>query len=561
MRHLILTLSGALLIAACISQAGDIELVIEATQLHALDPRLFGQFLERPFSTETGPESLVDTNGDLPEPIVTALAGMHAPVVRFPAGTDVDFTDWTYLIDRAPGRASVQRVPTHGRDPELLVSARFGWHAYDRLAKRMGWETIAAVNLLDGLAKRKPLAEAALHAAGLIAYLNAPLGATLPAGMPDWPAIRAANGHPEPFAVRYVQLGNEWFMPFYKEGVKAACGNLTPEQTGAWYAEVLRAHVAAIRAVDPQIEIIIDANGRAGAYFLPDPVLRKEVRWVAIHAYAPQDTTHGLTKTKVTVATNDLAAGDVSAAEFWQAWTAMPGVCDAVGQNQAFGAERLDLPRALGYRVAVTEWNWNCWGTNSLPTEALAHLHRAAGIGAAQFIHGLFRRGDLIGMAVQSMMLGTQWAIAAVKVRSDGQLIRCPQGQMSGFYRAHHGPMLLQSRLSGAAIAPGTLTIGWAFAQPAVAQIDALATGGNGHYIAHLVNRGTVPLTVVIRTPATAGSATVHRLLPCESEKPDALSWFTEDAVSVAVRDGICRVEMPGMAVIAVDIAPDSKGL
>ena len=47
------------------------------------------------------------------------------------------------------------------------------------------------------------------HIAGLVAYCNAPLGAKLPKGMPDWPAVRAKNGHPEPYNVRIWEIGNE----------------------------------------------------------------------------------------------------------------------------------------------------------------------------------------------------------------------------------------------------------------------------------------------------------------------------------------------------------------
>ncbi|MEK7414400.1 MAG: hypothetical protein AAB263_13890 [Planctomycetota bacterium] len=557
-RFLITALLATSLLPSVAATAADVELVIESTPLHALDKRLFGQFLERPFASaekgERGPEGYVDANGDLPEHIVTELAAMRIPVVRFPAGTTVDYSDWTYLIDRAPGRANEMRGPTRYRDTDIVATTRFGWHEYARLAKHLGWETIAAVNLLDGLAKRKPLAEAALHAAGLVAYLNAPVGAKLPEGMPNWPAIRAANGHPEPFNMRYIQLGNEWFMGEFKAAVKAAVGDLPPEQLGAWYAEVLRAHVLAIRAVDPKIEIIIDANGRAGGHFLPDPVLRKEVRYVAIHVYSPQATDKALTRKKVTVSTEDIAASDVSADEFWQSWTAMPGICDEAGQNQGFGAQRLALATSLGYRVAATEWNWASWGKVS--DEAMSRQRRAAGIGAAQFIHGLFRQGDLIDIAVQSIVLGTGWNFSALKAAPDGQLIHSPQGQMTSFYNTHHGKSLLKSKLTGVTTTPGTLSIAWSFAQPAVAQIDALATGGDGRYIAHFVNRSMTAVPVTITTPSTATTATIHRLLPCATEAPDALSWFTTDSLTTPVSKGACRVEVPAAAVIAVEFAP-----
>lgn len=550
-RHILLSLLTVAGLAA-----GEAELVIEDRPLHAIDKRLFGHFLERTFGSE-GPEKYTDERGELPPEVVAAFQAMDIPVVRFPAGTEVDYTDWTHLIDRAPGRAEPMRTVAHGRDPAKSSTVRFGWHEYMRLAQRLGWETIAVTNLLDGMAKRKPLAEAALHAAGLVAYLNAPQGAKLPEGMPDWPAIRAANGHPEPFKVRYIQLGNEWFIGRWKDEVRKALGEPTPEQLGAWYAEVLRAHVQAIRAVDPDIEIIMDLVGRfAVEQVLPDPLLRREVRYVAVHLYAPWSTDRMLTRRKVEVATDEVKPTEVSEEELWQAWSAMPGVCDDSGQNQGLGAKRVARARELGYRVAVTEWNFACFGTERMPPGLDTHLYRAAGVGTAQFLHGLMRQGDAIDIGIQSMLIGSGWNFVALRFTPDGRMSRPPQGQMTVFYNRHHGPRLLASRLTGVAVEPGTLSIGWAFAQPGIAAIDALATGGDGRYVAHLVNRTRAPLPVTIRTPVPSGSATVHRLLPCAVEDKNALSWFTEDALSVPVAAGACRIELPAMAVIAVEFAP-----
>ncbi len=515
--------------------AAEVELIIEPTPLHAVDQRLFGQFMERPLGGETGPEGVCDANGVLPEPVVQALADMRIPVVRFPAGTDVDYTDWTYLIDRAPGRAIVMREPTHGMKPQPLVTAHFGWHEYARLSDRLGWQTIAVVNLLDGLAKRKPLADAARHAAGMIAYLNAPLGAKLPEGMPDWPAIRAANGHPEPFKVRYFQIGNEWFLyhkttPLLKE--------LSEADFVAWYTEVLRTYVTAIRAVDPTVELIIDAEtGRGmGPKIISDPLLRREVAWAAIHAYAPM---------------RDISKDTGTPDEFWRYWSSIPGMYDATGQNQSLGDKRSGWVRKLGYRIAVTEWNWNGWG--KLAPEFTTHQRRAQGIGAAGFIHGMMREGEAIGLATQSMLLGIAWSFAAIKIDATGRMLRAPQGHMTTFYNKHHGESLLNSTLSGVSIAPMPNTWGGNEAMMPVAQIDALATGGKNRVFAHVVNRTLTTQQIRITVPATLRTATVHRMLPCAVEEPDADHWFTEDSVPATVVAGICHIELPGAAVMAVE--------
>ena len=548
-------LALAAMCLAAISPALSAEtavLEIDANPLHKVDQRLFGQFMERPFGNEKGergPEGVVDEKGNLPPAVLQSLKEMAIPLVRFPACTDADWTDWTYLIDNAPGRSTPERVPVSGKQGNL-VPAHFGWHEYERVAKPMGWETIAVVNLLDALARRKPLAEAARHAAGMVAYLNAPVGFPLPEGMPDWPALRARNGHPAPFGVRYIQIGNEWYIGHFREAVSKGTGGLAGAELAAWYLEVLHAYLKAIREVDSKVEIIIDVEmgDDLEKRVLGDPVLRKEVHWAAIHTYAPGPTAKWPERAKVGVPLQE-----VTVEEFWRSWTASPGVLDEAGQNQGLGAERVAFPRSLGYRIAVTEWNWAGWEFNQLPKAAAASWHHAAGIGAAQFLQGLIRQGDAIGLATQSMLLGTGWSFAALKVEPDGRVLRSPQGQMTAFYAAHHGESLLPARLTGVKIAPLPFKVGWASEKPAVAQIDALATGNNQRVVAHLVNRdGNTGASLRIHEPIKAGSVIIHRLRPCGIDHPTDC-WFTEDAVPGKVTDGWCEIEVPAASVIAVE--------
>ena len=143
------------------------------------------------------------------------------------------------------------------------MTNRFGMDEGLDLFEQIDSEVILVVNLLDGLNGRRTIEDAALHAAGLIAYANAEVGAELPEGMPNWPAFRAQNGRHEPWNVRYAQIGNEWFLFRDANGntLLPFGNNVNPAVEERLY-QVLDATIAAIHAVDPDVEIILDGmNG------------------------------------------------------------------------------------------------------------------------------------------------------------------------------------------------------------------------------------------------------------------------------------------------------------
>ena len=70
-------------------QAAGIEVTVSDTAVHEIDPRLFGQFMERPSWGEIGPEAAVipGTHQLRPE-ARQLLRRMRIPIARFPGGTE-----------------------------------------------------------------------------------------------------------------------------------------------------------------------------------------------------------------------------------------------------------------------------------------------------------------------------------------------------------------------------------------------------------------------------------------------------------------------------------------
>jgi len=535
----------------------SVQIAVTDTVRHTLDRRVFGQFLERPSWGEHGPERAVNADGKLPHEIVGMLAAMDIPIVRWPGGTDIDYTDWTDLIDHAPGR-SPERPTTIGHTGEAVTN-RFGMDEYAELARVLDWETIVPVNLLDGAIGRQPLEAAALHAAGLVAYCNARVGAELPAGMPDWPAIRARNGHPEPFGFRYFQLGNETWIRQWRTLFNGQFDNDDTDNPARRYRETAQATIRAMKAVDPSIQIIMDfqlpADRRA---ILTDPYLRENIDFVALHRYAPMDLARRLDPEKM----QGKEPVGLRSDDWEFAFNVMPGAHNEAGENTAFG-EILDEARALGYQVAVTEWNWNGWGFDSIPDPLDFPPPHAAAVGVAGFLNGLIRRGDVIKIATQSMLIGHEWDIAAIRYDEDG--LSPPyynaQGAVTTLYNLNHGTEVLAVELEGVSLREQAYALGAFPAAGTVATVDAVATRKPGVAYLHLVNRDPAEaarLDIDLRALQPVGpGATLRRLrgVP-EHEVATKGGWMEtiESTLAWQPTPGLLRLRLPPSTVAVLEL-------
>ncbi len=93
----------------------------------------------------------------------------------------------------------------------------------------------------------------AQDAADLVEYCNAPNDGSNPGGGTDWAAVRAADGHPEPWGVVWFEYGNETWHGGHRRlhRDRPRTDFLSPEEYGRRY----RRYRAAMRAVDPTIRL------------------------------------------------------------------------------------------------------------------------------------------------------------------------------------------------------------------------------------------------------------------------------------------------------------------
>jgi alpha-N-arabinofuranosidase len=160
------------------------------------------------------------------------LKELNSPVYRWPGGNFVSGYNWRDGIgdrDRRPPRKNPAWTGVEHND--------FGIHEFARFCELIGTEAYIAVN--SGLGDTQSAADEVQYANG---------AADTPQGN-----IRAANGHPEPFKVKWWSIGNEMYG-------KWQLGNMPLEK----YQQKHNEFAKAMHAVDPTIKLI--AVGDAGPW-------------------------------------------------------------------------------------------------------------------------------------------------------------------------------------------------------------------------------------------------------------------------------------------------------
>jgi hypothetical protein len=149
--------------------------------------------------------------------------------------------------------------------------------------------------------------------------------------------------------VKYFQIGNETWA-FVKQLRK-----MESDAAPRFYAKCLAAYIDAMRSVDPSIEIIVDAQDgdMSGIVGQVRKQLGDKISYFATHFYSPWSIT------KVLKDGRQVPAHEIPAEEVWNAWMAVTRF-DAQGRS-VLNHPGIQAARRNGYKVAVTEWNWNGW--------------------------------------------------------------------------------------------------------------------------------------------------------------------------------------------------------
>jgi len=447
-----------------------------------IDDKLFGQFMEKPsWDGEIGGDGAIDKKtGSVSPDVLAYLKEMKIPIIRYPGGTDVDYYQWYNLIDNVPGKH--QKRPAYRNysgTGKITSDNRLGLDAFLTLCSELKSEPLLVVNIGDAFFRKISIEESAKNAAGFVAYCNSKVGTKVSEGMPpDWPAIRAKNGHTKPYNVRYFEIGNEiqLFKSMKEKDVNDSLVN--------HYVNCLEAIVNAMLDVDPNIKIITDGEIKE----VSEQIKRRlgnKISYLACHYYLPWE----INTVKLDTTTIDIKS--LTQADIWNAWVATPYIHPETGQSYFPKTGKYNHAADAGYDLAITEWNWNGWWNKKILPDAALNSLFAKGIGAAGFIHAMMRDAGRMKIGCQSMLVGNVWDINAIRVDTTGKMKArfFPTGKVTTLYSKYHGNQLLEMSEKNQLFYTQPYKMNSIEAVPRVTYVDALASRNETTLYISFINR------------------------------------------------------------------------
>ena len=187
-----------------------------------IDRNIFGQFAEHLGhgiyeGIWVGPDSNIPNTRGIRNDVVAALKAIRVPNVRWPGGCFGDEYHWRN------GIGSPRVVTLNPNWGGVIEPNSFGTHEFMDFMDQIGAGAYISLNVGSGTPQ---------EAADWLEYLTTPQPTTLA-------KARAANGHPAPYKIPYLGIGNEsWDCG----------GNMTPE----YYLSQLKIYSRFVRNFNPE---------------------------------------------------------------------------------------------------------------------------------------------------------------------------------------------------------------------------------------------------------------------------------------------------------------------
>lgn len=181
---------------AAYQAAIKVRLTVNESVLRTIDKGIFGINHRYAFN---GYGSFDSTTMRMKDEFTALYRDSNFGSLRYPGGTISNLYQWKTAI--GPKEQRVNQI--HGfynNSNQHGIAPNFGLDEVGTFAKEQGSEIVYVYGFGRGSAQ---------DAADLVEYLNAPLSWNNANGGVDWARVRAANGHTEPYNIRYFEIGNE----------------------------------------------------------------------------------------------------------------------------------------------------------------------------------------------------------------------------------------------------------------------------------------------------------------------------------------------------------------
>jgi alpha-L-arabinofuranosidase len=480
-------------------------------RIAAISPLLFGGFAEHmgrciyegiyepgsPFANEQG----------LRTDVIAALRELNFTTIRYPGGNFLSGYEWRDGIGPKANRPRRRELAW-----ESTETNQFGTHEFLAFCREIGTEPMLGVNLGTGT----------IQSAGeYVEYCNGAAGTA-------YADLRAANGAPEPFGVKYWCLGNEMDGPWQ-------IGHLNAEE----YGKKAREAAKIMRWHDPSIKLILAGSSSTGMATYPewDRVVLEacydQVDYLSLHYYATNNA-------------NDSASYLALAQHFEEHLDTLAG------------AIRYVRSKLRSKRDVYLSWDeWNIWykartmkgGWAEAPhlIEEVYNLEDA--LVAAQWMNVFLRRADVLKIACLAQIVNV---IAPILTRSDALL------KQSIYY-----PFLLFSRYAkGYALntlvdAPTTPTK--QYGDVPILDVSASYDPATGNEAIFLVNRSLDQHVVADLHWQNGAPQAIRAVYRVSGSDPKAANSFEEpDNVTIeqlagrAVAGNTSQIALPPLSFTAV---------
>ncbi len=310
--------------------------------------------------------------------VIALLKELNAPVYRWPGGNFVSGYNWKDGIgdrDRRPPRKNPAWQGVEHND--------VGLHEFISFCEILGTEPYIAVNA--GLGDSKQAREE-------VEYCNG--SAETPMGR-----LRAANGHPEPWNVKWWSIGNEMYGNWQ-------LGHMSTED----FVRKHNAFADAMRSVDPDIKLI--AVGELGD-------------WDRM------------------VLTNCSESMDLISEHFYrQDWhggglmTHVKQIPDAIREKaEAHRQYRKEIPQLEGKDIRICMDEWNYWYGPHIYGELGTRYFMRDAMGIAAGLNEYSRQSDMVFMANYAQTVNV---IGCIKTNTTSSILDAT-GQVLKLYRQQFG--------------------------------------------------------------------------------------------------------------------------